>query len=282
MKSCRFIVISGLVALSILTFVYFSDAQQTGKRMLKVNGAGMASDQVHGWALSFGEANPDVNVFVIGSSAGRGFQAFIEGNAQVAMMSREISSDEKAKATDKGIKLAEKRIGHAAVAVITSPRNPVNDLTIEQIRKIYTGEYVNWKQVGGPDAPIRCLTRRVPESGGAVFFQAKAMNGQPHGATTVFTETWETIMKACSTAQDLPIGIAPHTRNLKDVKIIGIKPDENSPGVKATDDMVSSGAYPITLSFTFAWDQRTEDPALLKFVDYCAAKGGSAASQTKD
>jgi phosphate transport system substrate-binding protein len=218
---------------------------------------------------------------VIGSSAGKGFQDLIEGNAEVAMMSREISPDEMAKAKDKGMRLAEKPIGRAAVALITSPRNPVNELTMEQIRKIYTGEYVNWNQVGGPDSPIRCLTRRVPESGGAVFFQSKAMNGQPHGAATVFTGTWEAIMKACGTGQDLPIGIVPHTRDLKDVKIIALKTDENSSGVKPTDDAVKSGAYPITLSFTFAWDQRLEDSVLLKFIDYCASKGKPAAAETQ-
>ncbi len=181
MKAWRLIAISGLVALSIIAFVQFLDAQPTSRKILKVNGAGMASDQVHAWANRFAEANPDVNVLVIGSSAGKGFQALIEGNAEVAMMSRDISSDERAKAKDKGIKLAEKQIGRAAVAVVTSPGNPVGELTLEQIGKIYTGEYVNWKQVGGPDSPIRCLTRRVPESGGAVFFQSKAMNGRPHG-----------------------------------------------------------------------------------------------------
>jgi len=113
----------------------------------------------------------------------------------------------------------------------------------------------------------------VPESGGAVFFQAKAMNGQPHGATTVFTETWETIMKACSAAQDLPIGIVPHTRNLNEVKIITLKVDENSSGLKPTREVVKSGAYPITLLFTFVWDQRVEDPVLLQFIDYCANQG---------
>jgi phosphate transport system substrate-binding protein len=279
--SCRLVTISGLVALSMAAFIQISDAQAPGKKIIRVNGAGMASEPVNLWAKSFGEANQDVNLLVIGSSAGRGFRDLIEGKAEVAMMSRDISADEREKAKDKGIKLAEKPIGKAAVAVITSPRNPVSELTMEQVRKIYTGEYLNWKQVGGPDSPIRCLTRRVPESGGAVFFQSKAMNGQPHGASAVFTETWETIMKVCSTAQDLPIGIVPHTRNMNDVKMIALKADEDSSGVKATDEAVKSGTYPITLTFSFVWDQRLEDPSLLKFVDYCASQGLGPAAETK-
>jgi phosphate transport system substrate-binding protein len=279
--SCRLLAISGLVALSMAAFIQISDAQAPGKKIIRVNGAGMASDQVNLWAKSFMEANQDVNLLVIGSSAGKGFRDLIAGNAEVAMMSRDISADEREKAKDKGIKLAEKPIGKAAVAVITSTRNPVSELTIEQIRKIYTGEYLNWKQAGGPDSPIRCLTRRVPESGGAVYFQSKAMNGQPHGPSAVFTETWETIMKVCSTAQDLPIGIVPHTRKMNDVKMIALKVDEDSSGVKATDEAVKSGTYPITLTFSFVWDQRLEDPSLLKFVDYCASQGLGPAAETK-
>jgi phosphate transport system substrate-binding protein len=268
------VAIIGLVVLSVFTFFNISNAQAPSREIIKVNGAAVASDQVNSWAKSFMEANPNANVFVLGTSAGKGFQELIEGGAQVAIMSRDISPDEREKGDARGVKISEKPIGYTALAVITSPRSPIGELTMEQVGKIYTGEYDNWKKVGGPDSPIRCFTRRVPESGAAVFFQSKVMSGKPHGATTVFTETWETIMKACSVAQDLPIGIAPHTRDLKNVKVIALKTDENSSGVKPTEDAVKTKAYPITLPFAFAWDQRVENPVLLRFVDYCASRGG--------
>ena len=259
----------------VLALVSLPNAQETGKRVLRVNGAGMASDQVNLWAQRFMETNADASVMVIGSSAGRGFQSLVDGNAEIAMMSRDISADERSKANDKGLQLIERPIGQAAVALITSPRNPVAELTLEQVKKLYAGEYDNWKQVGGPDEPVRCVSRRVPESGGAVFFQSKVLDKDPFGPKTMFTETWEAIIKVCSTAQDLPIGIIPHTRNLSGVKVLGIKRDDASAAVTPTEDNVKSELYPIILSFKFAWNDKSKDPTIQKFADFCESRGRS-------
>src|SRR5208283_1210236 len=147
----------------------FLNSQTAAKTALRVNGAAMVSDQVQKWANSFMQAHPEANVLVIGSSAGKGLEALFEGNADIALASRAISAEEQKKASAKGLALANKLIGYSGMAVMTNPKNTINELTLEQLRKVFTGEYTNWKQVGGPDAQIRTLTRRIPESGGAVF-----------------------------------------------------------------------------------------------------------------
>lgn len=271
------ILVVGLTVCFIITVMIlapFSSAQESGKKGVRVNGAGMASDQVNKWAQEFMAKNPDVSITVIGSSAGKGFQALLEGSAEISMMSRQIRPDELKKANEKGLQVAEKPIGQAAIALITSPRNPINELTLEQVRKIYTGEYDNWKQVGGPDEPVRCLTRRIPESGGAVFFWEKVLGQEPFGSKTVLTETWESIVKACSLGQDLPIGIVPHTRNLAGVKLLAIKGDDTSRARTANDENVKAQSYPIILSFSFAWNGRSSDPAIGRFVEFCQLQGG--------
>jgi phosphate transport system substrate-binding protein len=248
-------------------------AQDTEKKLLRASGAAMASDQVDKWAKKFMEANPDIRVVVIGSSAGKGFQAFLDGNTEIAMMSREVRPEERKKADDKGLKFVERPIGQAAVAVITHARNPVNELTSGQCKALYTGEYDNWRQVGGPDEPVRCLSRRVPESGGAVFF-ANTILKAPFGGKTVMTETWDAILKACSAAKDLPLGIVPHTRNLTGVKVLAIKTDDKGPAVLPTEENIKNRSYPICLTFTFVWDEATKDPAIVKFADFCKSQGG--------
>ena len=52
-----------------------------------------------------------------------------------------------------------------ALAIIANKKNPVNNLTTAQIKKIYTGKITNWKQLGGVDAPIRLYVRRGKISG---------------------------------------------------------------------------------------------------------------------
>ena len=109
--------------------------QDSGKKILKINGAAMASVQVDNWAKLFMGQTPGVAVTVIGSSAGKGFQSFLEGTADVAVMSREMTPDERKKADEKGMRIAERPIGHAAIAVITHPRNPVSEVTFDQLKK---------------------------------------------------------------------------------------------------------------------------------------------------
>jgi phosphate transport system substrate-binding protein len=260
--------------LSVHTFVSDTPAQQEGKTILKVNGAGMASDYIDRWSKVFMQDNADCSITVIGSSAGKGFQALIDGRAEIAMMSRAISATERTKAAEKGVKIVEKPIARAALALITHPRNPVNELTLEQVHKLYSGVYQNWKDVGGPDQPVRCLSRRIPESGGAVFFWRTVLHEDAFGKNVLLTETWESILKVCTAATDYPVGIVPSTRNLKSVKVLAIKKDDASPALLPSEENLKNASYPITLKFFFAWDQRTETPLLPKFAEFCQTQGG--------
>jgi phosphate transport system substrate-binding protein len=250
-----------------------SHAQDTTNKALRVNGAVMGSHEVQMWAEAFMQANPDVRIVVTGSSAGKGFNDLLEGNADVAMASRVISPDEQKKAAAKGLKLENKLIGYSGMAVMTSSKNPIGELTMDQLRRIFTGEYTNWKQVGGPDAPIRTLTRRIPESGGAVFFMQEVLHNQPYGAATVMADSWTAIVKVCTTANDLPIGIGPALGDKGAIKVLGIKQDETTPAVVPSAETLKEKSYPIINSIRLYWDSQTQDGRIKKFVDFCAGKG---------
>ncbi len=244
------------------------------KKAVRVNGAGMACDQVQLWAEAFTAANPDISVVVHGSSAGKGFKALLEGNADLALASRVIRPEEQKKAMEKGMKLNSRLIGYAGLAIMTTSRNPISELTTEQLRKIFTAEYTDWKQLGGPDEAIRCLARRIPESGGAVFFMQRVLDNQPYGKTTVFTESWTSIVKVCTIGKDLPIGIGPRMLASKSgAKVIAVKEDTNSPAVLPTEETMKDKTYPIIVPIRLYWDTRTQDERLMKFVDFCASKG---------
>jgi phosphate transport system substrate-binding protein len=264
-----------VMSCSFLAIVAISAAigQDGSKKILRMNGAGMASDQVEEWAKQFMAKTPEVSVAVMVSSAQRGFLSLLDGTADVAIMSRDIMPDERKMAADKGLQLAERPVGTAAIALITHPRNPVNELTLDQVRKLYTGEYDNWKLVGGPDEPVTCLTRRVPESGGAVFFQEKVLGGKSFGPKIVVVDRWYTILKLCAEARYLPIGIIPHTRDTSGVKVLRIKRDDASPAVAPSVENVKSQSYPIVLPFSFVWNAQSKDPAIQNFVDFCKRQG---------
>jgi len=250
-----------------------SYAQDANKKALRVNGAGMASDQVGMWAEAFMQINPEIRVVVTGSSAGKGFDDLFEGNADLAMASRVISPNEQKKAAAKGLKLENKLVGYSGVAVMTNPKNPINELTLDQLRRIFTGEYTNWKQAGGPDVPIRPLTRRIPESSGAVFFMQEVLHNQPYGPATVIADSWTSIVKVCTTANDLPIGIGPALGAKGEIKVLSIKQDENTPAVVPSTETLKEKSYPIINPIRLYWDGQSQDDRIKKFIDFCASKG---------
>jgi phosphate transport system substrate-binding protein len=84
--------------------------------------------------------------------SGKGVEALVAGQVNVAGASRPIKPEEKAK------KVLGTIIGYDAVAVFVNKDNPVNDLSKEQLKGIFTGKITNWKQVGGKDAPIAVNT----------------------------------------------------------------------------------------------------------------------------
>ena len=101
----------------------------------------------------FSAKNEGISVEVqqIGSSAG--IKNAIEGTSQIGMASRDLKDEEKASG------LKETQIAIDGIAVITNKNNEVKDLTLEQVKDIYTGKITNWKEVGGKDAPIVVVSR---------------------------------------------------------------------------------------------------------------------------
>ena len=104
---------------------------------------------------SFMEANSGTTFTYNPTGSGSGIQAVSEGRCDIGLSSRALKDDEKASG------LKETTLALDGIAIIVNPQNPVKDLTLEQIAKIYTGEITNWKDVGGNDAEIVLIGREA-------------------------------------------------------------------------------------------------------------------------
>ena len=96
-----------------------------------------------------------INVTYNPTGSGSGIQAVSEGRCDIGLSSRALKDDEKASG------LKETIVALDGIAIIVNPQNPVKDLSLEQIAKIYTGEITNWKDVGGEDAEIVLIGREA-------------------------------------------------------------------------------------------------------------------------
>jgi len=119
-----------------------------------VNAIGSTSIQPFAELLAqeYEKRNPDQKVDVHGGGSTAGLKAVADGLAQIGMCSRSLT-DEEAK------QFTSVMIARDGLAIVVNPANPVNGLTVEQIRSLFSGQIKNWKDVGGKDEPVRIVTR---------------------------------------------------------------------------------------------------------------------------
>ena len=104
---------------------------------------------------SFTEQNKGVTFTYNPTGSGSGIKAAKDGTCDIGLASRYLKEEEKAEG------LVETVLAYDGIAMIVNTGNPVTDLTVEQIAKIYTGEITNWNEVGGNDAEIVLIGREA-------------------------------------------------------------------------------------------------------------------------
>ena len=104
---------------------------------------------------SFMAQNSGVTVNYNPTGSGSGITAVQEGTCDIGLSSRALKDEEKSAG------LKETVLAYDGIAIIVHPDNPVSDLSVEQIAKLYTGEITNWKDVGGNDAEVVLIGREA-------------------------------------------------------------------------------------------------------------------------
>lgn len=106
------------------------------------------------------------------------FLALIAGEAHEIIVARAPSADEEAAAASAGVSFEVEAVARDAFVFLVNASNPVKDLTLEQIRGIYSGAITNWSQVGGPDFAIQPY-QRDPTSGSQELMIQMVMGSLP-------------------------------------------------------------------------------------------------------
>src|SRR5580765_5948282 len=134
------------------------------------------------WAEEYMNTHPGSIIQVTGGGSGTGIAALINGTTDICQASRPMKEDEKRKLRDRYQSMGvETAVAKDGLSVFLNEQNPVKELTIEQLRNIYTGEITNWKQVGGADARI-VLYGREDSSGTYVYFKDNVLLGRDYAA----------------------------------------------------------------------------------------------------
>ncbi|HQF67922.1 MAG TPA: PstS family phosphate ABC transporter substrate-binding protein [Candidatus Cloacimonadota bacterium] len=127
-------------------------------------------------AEAFMDKNPDINISIRGGGSGVGIAALQNGTVHIANSSRPIKTKEMNQCRAKGIAPTAYAVALDGIAILTHKSNTVSNLSVKQLKAIYTGEIKNWKDLGGPNLPIVVISRDVA-SGTFEVFNEKALGG---------------------------------------------------------------------------------------------------------
>jgi phosphate transport system substrate-binding protein len=202
-----------------------------------------------------------------GTSYGMG--ALMGGYCDIAGASRLPLKEELEVAQFRKVELNDHVIGTYGVSVVVNAANPVGNLTREQVRDIFTGAIRNWKDVGGPDAPIR-LYLRDPISGTFMGFKELAMENKPYASEENLFTNYAAIVDAVSRDAN-GIGYSGFNPSAQaGAKVITID------GIAPTADAVNQGKYPYARTLHLYTNKGNERPAALEFIQFIQSPRGQA------
>jgi phosphate transport system substrate-binding protein len=201
------------------------------------------------WAETYHALHPEVNVSVTGGGSGTGIAALVNGTVDIANASRIIKTEELENAKKQNLHPMEFVVARDAIAVVVHPSNPINQLTLEQISAIYSGQIDNWSELGGEHRPIVRLSRET-NSGTHVYFLETVIRLGKKDDKTLFST--DTLLMQSSEGIIVEVSQNPNAIGYdglgyvtKDMKVLAIATTAEGPFVLPSAATVNDGSYPI-------------------------------------
>jgi phosphate transport system substrate-binding protein len=213
--------------------------------------------------------HPQNKVIVIGGGSSLGIASFIEGEVEIAMASRKIKDSEIESAMNKGIAPAETVIGWDGIAVIVNKNNSFDSLTIEQLKKIYTGEVSNWKELGGRDEAIEVLLRDT-SSGTYAFFKEHVLENEEYTPAAVTEPNTEAIVQTVA-SDSAAIGYIGLAYADNSVKMLGLETTDGT--FHPEQESILKGEYPLARPLQYYTNGEPEGE-VGEYIDFVLSEQG--------
>lgn len=190
-------------------------------------------------AKIFKEKNPSATVNIQGGGSGTGLTQVLQGAIDIG--NSDIYAEEKLK--DAGKELVDHKVCVVGFTTVVNAKIKVDNLTKEQLIKIFTGEVTNWKDVGGDDFKI-VVVNRPKSSGTRATFKKYALDGKDEVEGKALTEDSSGAVKKAIEATDGAIGYLASSYVNDKANLAGIKMLKFN-GIEMNKENITSGKYSI-------------------------------------
>lgn len=211
---------------------------------------------------TYGNANSTVFVEVQGPGSSAGIRAAKDGSADLGMSSRNL------KASEKSDNLKEVIIARDGIAVVVHNSNPVNNISKEDVTKIYKGEITNWKQIGGENKPIVVVTRDTASGTRGAFEDImslkKKINDIKVSAISQRAQVASGNGQLKTTVANNPFAIGYISLGSLDSSLKALSIDGHKPSVET----IKTGEYQIQRPFLILYKTSKITPTTKTFLDW--------------
>ena len=227
---------------------------------LSMNGSTSMEKVIKAVNGAFMEKNKGVTVNLNLTGSGTGIQEASEGKCDIGNSSRKLKDEESEK-------LDATVVGLDGIALVVNPVNKLEDISLEDLAKVYSGEITNWKELGGDDKAIVVIGRE-DGSGTRDGFESIVMGDkEPKYAQEL--ESTGSVINAVATT-DGAIGYASLANVDETVKALKVG------GVEATEENVKSGAYEVQRPFICATLKGSDNKLAKAYLDFILSEEGQA------
>ncbi len=225
------------------------------------------------WAERYMSSHSGATIQVTGGGSGTGISALINGTTDICNSSRPMKKSERDKLKQRfGTLGVEIKCAQDGLTLYVNEANPVAELTLEQVKNIYTGEITNWKAVGGNDERI-ILYSRENNSGTYVYFKDNVLEGEDFAAAAQNLPGTASVVNAVSKdKRGIGYGGAAYAKGIRNLKI---RKDANSTAYLPTPENVKSGEYPIS-RYLYMYVRNKPTGELKSYIDWILGDDGQS------
>lgn len=245
---------TGFIAVLALLIAGMTGCGKADSKTVSTDGSTSMEKVIGALGEAFEENNAGISFTYNPTGSGSGITAVAEGRCDIGLSSRSLKEEEKAQG------LTETILALDGIAVIVNPDNPVNDLDLETIGRIYRGEITNWKEIGGSDLEI-VLIGREAGSGTRDGFESITGTEDVCKYRQELTSTGDVITTVAG--NPAAIGYASLASVKETVKMLSVG------GIVPSEETVKDGSYVVQRPFVLVTKSDTElSESAQKFFDY--------------
>lgn len=222
-------------------------------------------------AEEYMKVDASTSITVVGGGSGVGITALMDGSTDIAMASRDLKTSERLKIADSGKEIEQVTVAFDALSIVVHPENKVDQLTREQLEKIFIGDITNWSEVGGDDGKIVVYSRES-SSGTYEFFKSNVMQKKNYASTVLSMPATGAIVQSISQTIGAIgyIGLAYETKEVKSLKV---SYDQGATFIAPSVAAAKDKSYPISRPLFYIYDK--ENTANVKgYIDFILSAAG--------